>query len=244
MSEWQNRVDFRRTPWRWVRDLFDTTSYLHQAKLLRKRQKKKKPPIQQNVIIPEVVKEIPKEISYEINPADKNAYIHSDKIEDYAATSTPEVQVVTIPKPYFIPVPIPIKKYRFEVEHKIIKITLPKIKINMTMLKRWAFASVICSSAIITIIALIMFSRFIAFTDGDFVGETYRYKMAKYETDLVVPLRAQIQALRNDVTNLEAKKEFKTFEEMTGYKPPKPKIIIINKYYKNRKAPIVETISK
>lgn len=237
---WQTKGLSKRSPWRVIRDFFDDTTYRPRM-LVEQPQKPiedSKPPKME--WLPPIEKEIP----ILMNPADKNAYIKSDVIEDYAAAATEDVQVVTVPvkKMYFIPVP----KTEFKIERtkKVIKINLPKIKINMTMLKRWAFVSVIVSSGIIAIVALIMFSRFIAITDGDFIGETYRYKMQKFETDLSNHVEARVDDVEKRMTELEAKKEFKTFEEMTGYKPPKPKVIVINKYYKNRKAPITETISK
>jgi len=239
---WQTKGLSKRSIWRVIRDLFDDTS--HRPRMMidftgnRPQYENSKPPKME--WLPPVEKEIP----FEMNPADKNAFIRTDVIEDYAAAATEDVQVVTVPvkKTYFIPVP----KTEFKIERskKVIKITLPKIKINMTMLRRWAFLSVIISSAVVAIVALIMFSRFIALTDGDFIGETYRYKIGKFENDVVVPLKAQIEILQGRVTTLEAKKEFKTFEEMTGYKPPKPKVIVINKFYKGSKKPEVETISK
>lgn len=239
MSEWQTKVNFRRTPWRWVRDFFDTTSYLHQAKLLRKRQKQEK-----KVIIPEVVVESflkQKEIPYMMNPADKNAVIIPEP------PPMPPKRIINedvhlIKKPYFVPVTI--KKYKFEVERKIIKIKLPKIKFSMPALKRILYVTGIVTFVVMTFITVIVGARIIGLTEGDFIGEAYRYKINKFEYEVVLPLRAEIEQMKGDIVTLQAKKEFKTFEEMTGYRPPKPKVIVINKYYKNRKAPITETISK
>lgn len=237
---WQTKGLSKRSPWRVIRDLFDDTTYRPRM-LVEQPQKPmedSKPPKM------EWLPPVEEERSIQLLPATKNAYIKSDVIEDYVAAATEDVQVVTVPvkKTYFIPVPV--TKFEIARTKKVIKINLPKIKINMTMLKRWAFVSVIVSSGIIAIVALIMFSRFIALTDGDFIGETYRYKISKFETDLSNHVEARVDDVEKRMTELEAKKEFKTFEEMTGYKPPKPKVIVINKYYKNRKAPITETISK
>lgn len=212
------RVDFRRTPWRWARDIFDPSSYLSHARLLRKIQKQK-----DKELAKASIKEVPKIEEAPIRPLEPEP-----------------LQKIKVPQLVYIPV----KKYKFEVEHKIIKVKLPKIKFSMPALKKIMYVFGIFAFLILTLMVVIISARIISLTEGDFIGEAYKYKINKFENDVVVPLHHEIDQLKEEVNDLQAKKEYRAFEELSGYRPPKPKVFIINKYYKNRKAPITEKISK
>lgn len=248
MSEWKTWGHYKRTPWRWVRDLFDDTLYLRRASAIRKRNKKifvkkenhitspkntiqkpEPPPVRvvREGIDPELpqkyhIDPLPSERRWQDLPATKNAFIKTNKIEDYAASSTENVQVITVPTPYFIPIPIKTIKFKIVRTKKIVKIPLPKIKINIPMLKRLALSSLIVTLIVVSFVAAFIFYRGVSLMDGDFIGETYKMKIAEYENNLIVPITARVQRLEGDVNTLRGMKDYQDVKDILSgkYKTP------------------------
>jgi len=255
---WLHTSYRKRTPWRWIRDLFDNTAYVRRGHQITKQNEKKyarkikaqdiaqllpakeksietMPAVQSAVIIPEIVTTPP--------PA-TNSYVESKNINDYAACSTQSVEVIAVPTPYFIPIPIKTVKFKVVRTKKIIPIKIPKIKYSLVALKRFALATMIFTLISMSLATSILFYRGIKFMDGDYVGETYRMKMAEFDKETMVRFESRVSQIETDMNNFRAQKELGEFIKLSHWTPPKPKVIIINKYYKNRKAPVTQTISK
>ena len=186
-TNWKTASFYRRPLWRVVRDWFDDTAYLSQAKVIRKRNKKNFKAITSIQVEPKSIE-----------------YIKSTEIEDYAAVATEDVQVITVPvkTPYFIPVPI--RSYGFKLEHKgrkqiVINLDkyMPKIKFKMRNLKRLALVSAISCCLIVILCSLFIGYRIISVTDGDFFGETFQMRLAKYQQDTITPIHANIDDIKS-----------------------------------------------
>ena len=243
---WQTKGLIKKTPWRWIRDLFDDTVYIHTGRKLIKvnnqtwneNQTNTKP---SQIKLPQPVME---EISIEMNPATPNAFINTRQIEDYAAVATENIQVIAVPTPYFIPIPIKTIKFKIIRSSYIIKIKIPRIKINLPALKRFALMMLIVTLCLTSFLTVFFFYRGMNLIDGDYIGQTYRMKMAEFDKQIVTTYEARVSHVEEELNAFKAFKDFQDFKSLTNYRAPQPKIINIYKYYKNKKEPIKQTILK
>jgi len=218
---WQTSGLYRKSIFRRIRDLFDVNAVKASKHIIKKQ----------------------KSLFLET----KKKYIPATAIEDYATVPMENADVfipeviapsnsyvpVVVARPTQLNIPVIIPKFSFlrknvyfpvpKVVRKDYKLTVPRIKMNITNLRKLGWLTLIVTCIVSSLSVSFIFYRGIKFMDGDYVGEAYRYKMAKFESDLIIPIEARMADISAKQAEIDAKEEARLFREMTGAKIEKPR---------------------
>ncbi len=162
-------------------------------------------------------------------PKEQN-YVQATTINDYIKP-TEHFFEIPILKPKVIKKNFDIIFPQFILSRREIKIKIPKIKLNITNLRKLAFFGVFCASVIVVFFAAFVSWRIIDITDGDYLGETYRYKIAEFEKNLVIPLASRVDRIEKNQNEIDALRDAVEYRRLTGYKPPQKKTIRVYNSY-------------
>jgi len=203
-----------------IRDLFDDTERDRLRKLGKRSKKSNNSFLQPEQKISNDNRIIVKTLENSVPP-----------VEHIVTVSEPEKVIVKkqIPVTVYKPVlnwkdiSIPFPKF----SRKEWKIKIPKIKMNMTNLKKLGWLSIIITMIIVTALATFGVVRIVDVTDGNFLPEVYRYKVDQAIKERITPLEAQMQKISDIQNKLEAQEDARYFREVTHTPIPRPKTYTI-----------------